>query len=873
MLGLLAIVPLVGLAFLAVGRLSDVNRANNELWQLDVAASELIELAELESALQREHFWSAVAGALDKIDEPQPFMADLLGVDPTVEATRARERTDRLVDAVALAGLAPAVAESRQRSTVLTETSQVLDVDAEHLVAQAFDWKSSEVILLAAPQREGASLISRAQTLEAASDFLSGLSALRAAYVANLGLDADGGDGLAVRRLSNAATDYSEVLASLQVGISAADPIAESLAVLENDSAWLELTDAIDRFLTDAYSRADLAAAFDADPSLLLPTAPSLLSVDGVWDRHPDLIEDAGDALTANVDRARASASRDGWVVAVVLIAVSVFTVGGIIITTRWIVRPLTALGGSALALTESGEGVLLPASGPAEIRLIHEALAEAISNLERAEKQAIALAVGDLGHPMLEQVVPGRLGATLHAAIEQLRHSISDQERFSDRLAYEASHDGLTGLANRRASLEFLSSALGIADGRLTSVFFLDLDHFKELNDSLGHAAGDAVLREVAKELQAGARSDDLVGRLGGDEFLVVSRGPVTAEDAQAVGERILTALRRPLGESDQIGASIGIAMGTSGSDVDELLAEADIAMLEAKKRGRDAIRFFDSELRGRTIDELTLAAEIRSGLADGAFELHYQPIVDAVSGLALHYEALIRWNRDGLGHVSPDEYIPFAERSDLVIEIDRWVLRTAAQTLIDNRLRGVGVAVNISGRHLANGDLFGDLTTVLQQTSIDPSSLTIEITESALLGDIDGAIETLRRIRETGVKVAIDDFGTGFTSLTHLRRLPADVLKIDQSFTNNIDRSDDANLIRLVIQTAHILGFDVVVEGVETQQQAQRVTILGADQMQGYYFARPRALDEIAEALAEIDDRPGGGDSIRTNPTTSHR
>ncbi len=566
-------------------------------------------------------------------------------------------------------------------------------------------------------------------------------------------------------------------------------------------------------------------------------------------------------------------AGRDGWIVAVIVVAVSAFTIGGIIATTRWIVRPLTVLGGSALALTESGEAALLPASGPAEIRLIHEALGEAISNLERAEKQAMALAIGDLGDPTLEQVVPGRLGATLHAAIEQLRQSISDQERFSDRLAYEANHDGLTGLANRRASLEFLSSALRTPDDHLTSVFFLDLDHFKEVNDSLGHAAGDAVLRRVAEELRGSARPDDLVGRIGGDEFLVVSRGPATPGDAQAVGERLLGALSRSLGGSDQIGASIGIAMGPSGSDVDALLAEADIAMLEAKKRGRDAIRFFDSELRGRTHDELTLAADIRSGLADGEFELHYQPIVDAVNGQTLHYEALIRWGRYGNGHVSPDDYIPFAERSDLVIEIDRWVLRTAAQTLVDNRLRGVGVAVNISGRHLANGDLFGDLEAVLQQTSIDPSSMTIEITESALLGDIDGAIETLRRVRETGVRVAIDDFGTGFTSLTHLRRLPADVLKIDQSFTNNIDQSDDANLIRLVIQTAHILGFDVVVEGVETQHQAQRVTMLGADQMQGYYFARPLTLDQIAGASVEPEIGPASGGPLRTNPTTSHR
>lgn len=211
----------------------------------------------------------------------------------------------------------------------------------------------------------------------------------------------------------------------------------------------------------------------------------------------------------------------------------------------------------------------------------------------------------------------------------------------------------------------------------------------------------------------------------------------------------------------------------------------------------------------------------------------------------------------------VPPDDYIPFAEGSDLVLEIDRWVMATAVETIASRELDDIGIAVNTSGRHLAVGDLFGDLQAILARTPIDPSKLTVEITESALLGDIDRAIETLRRIRELGVKVAIDDFGTGFTSLTHLRSLPADVLKIDQTFTTNLDRSDDANLIRLVIQTAHILGLDVVVEGVETLHQAQRVTMLGADQMQGYLFARPLPLDEL--------ERGEAGEPITTNRTAS--
>ncbi len=872
MLGVLAVVPLTGLALFALGRILAVQDTNRELGELDQATSQLVQLVELEASLQRESFWSKTAFSLMQMDISPTLVAVALGVDPRDEHDDAQRVTDLVATSAALPDLIEAVSEARAQEPDLDNGVQPLDVVSERIVESAIEQKANEVISLAADQPNGADLVRYARTLELANQLRSDYSDMRATFFANFATLDHHAEHELGRRLAIDRASYEERLDDLSVLVADQPAVSEEFAALLEDQDRLALINEVASLLLDFEAGSTDILDVANQPSQLGPVAANLATAESASARHLTFVSHTAAALQADVNRVHHDAIRSGWLVAGLAVGMAAATFGAIVATTRWIVRPLANLGKTASAITEGGHGSLPTPSGPVEIRQIHEALSEAISNLERTEQQAIALADGALDDPSLSQPVPGRFGATLHAAIEQLRHSISHQEQSSDQLAYEASHDGLTGLFNRRAALDVLHRLLSPepndAGGRdaITTVFFVDLDHFKEVNDTLGHAAGDAVLRAVADSLRSTTRPDDMVGRIGGDEFLVATTSATSMAQATRIGERLLDAVRQSISTTnDQIGASIGIAMGSPGHEVDALLAEADVAMLDAKHRGRDGVRFFDAELRGRTIEELNLAADIRTGLSNGEFELHYQPIVDAVSGRVVHYEALIRWHRPGIGPVPPDTYIPFAEASDLVIEIDRWVLRTAVDVLSARALDGVGLAVNISGRHLANGDLYGDLLAELERLPINASELTIEITESALLGDIDGAIETLRRMRETGVKIAIDDFGTGFTSLTHLRSLPADVLKIDQTFTANLDNSDDANLIRLVIQTAHILRLDVVVEGVETLDQARRVTMLGADQMQGYLFARPMPLHELR--------RGPSGEPLTTNRTASRR
>lgn len=875
MLALLAIAPFFGLAFLAFGRVSEANRITENLNQVQTATDELTEVVELQAAVQDENFWLATSIGVEALGFPPSLVASTLGIDPAEQLEQAMARTDRFVEAAEIEGLDDEIAVARQSTIGRVGVSGPLDAIEANIIEGALLAKIERVIALAAEQPDGSQLVVLARKLQGANEARSSFSVLRAAFFANLDdLDADERQATLLE-LSKRLVLYERALEELDLLIASDGRLIEEFEMMLAGEDRRQMITAIEVRLADfGYATRGIELPAPEARPAAVPAALNFVRADTATAEHFELVDTAADALTAAVEEQRQAAQRSAMIVLAGSFTIALLTIGAIVAATRWIVRPLSDLGRTALSLTQGGTGPRSEASGPQEIRLIHDALTEAIDNLERTEQQAIALADGALDDPSLSQVVPGRFGATLNAAIEQLRRSISNQERSSDQLAYEAGHDGLTGLANRRATIEFLTVALNRsgnwndpASTPQTTAFFIDLDHFKQVNDLRGHAAGDEVLCAVAKALRLHARSSDLVGRIGGDEFLIVSDDPISVDDATAMGERYLGAIKHSLDdERGEIGASIGFAMGGHGDLADTLLAEADVAMLEAKKQGRDSVRFFDDELRARTMDEAALSNSIVSGLKAGEFLLHYQPIVDAVSGKAREYEALIRWDRPGVGRVPPDDYIPFAEQSDLVIDIDRWVLNAAADTLATDALDGVGVAVNISGRHLANGDLFGDITDALARTGINPRLLTVEITESALLGDVDGAIETLRKIRNTGVKIAIDDFGTGFTSLTHLRSLPADVLKIDQSFTSNLDNSDDANLVRLVIQTAHILRLDVVVEGVETLQQAQRITMLGADQMQGFYFAEPMPLNEIMATLQQDQ-------GIRTTPPTSSR
>jgi diguanylate cyclase (GGDEF)-like protein len=393
-----------------------------------------------------------------------------------------------------------------------------------------------------------------------------------------------------------------------------------------------------------------------------------------------------------------------------------------------------------------------------------------------------------------------------------------------------------------------------------MTGLLFVDLDHFKTVNDTLGHACGDEVLRVVAARLAASVRSGDVVCRLGGDEFVALVE-PVTSErDLLERAERLIEQVCAPIlvgGREVTVGASVGIAVSMDGStDADTLLAEADTAVYRAKAAGRGRCEVFDDALRAELHSRSEVEAAIGHALAAGELELHYQPVVDVVSTATTGYEALVRWNRPGHGLVPPDAFIPIAEGSSLICDLGRWVLHEATAQLATWRAQGVGgepgqrthVAVNVSGRHLNDPRILQDVDDALRTSGLPAHLLVIEITETVLM-DAPVAARHLASLRSTGVLISIDDFGTGYTSIGQLRQLAVDTLKIDRSLVASDDPGHRA-LVALTVSAAHTFGLVVVAEGVEDAGQLALLRETGCDSAQGYLFSRPLTAQAAAQA-----------------------
>jgi len=498
-----------------------------------------------------------------------------------------------------------------------------------------------------------------------------------------------------------------------------------------------------------------------------------------------------------------------------------------------------------------------IPVTGPAEFRRAAAALNEAVHHLELVERQALALADGDLDDEAFASPAPGRLGASLSAAVERLRRSIAEREEYRVRLAHEAAHDALSGLPNRAACFTQLTSALARverSEGNV-GVLFIDLDGFKEVNDRYGHATGDAHLKEVADRLADAVRGGDLVGRIGGDEFLVVAEPLGGPHEALELAHRLQRAISQPIAGHPVIpSASIGVALSSGNLGADEIVHDADIAVYQAKSHGRGQAVLCDDGLRAQVRADSTLTDAIRAAVERDELVVHFQTAVDAISGTPAVVETLVRWNRPGHGLVMPDEFVPFAERSDLIVDVDRWVIdeavRHAASWTDVPQLAACDLAVNVSDRSLANGDFLGELSKVLDRSGLDASKLVIEITERTLVDEIDTIIDRLTALRALGVRVAIDDFGTGSTSIAQLQRLPVDIVKIDRSVTANLDDAEGRALVKLMVDTGHLLGLTVMADGVETLGQAETLAALGADTLQGGSFGQPVASAELFSA-----------------------
>ncbi len=435
-------------------------------------------------------------------------------------------------------------------------------------------------------------------------------------------------------------------------------------------------------------------------------------------------------------------------------------------------------------------------------------------------------------------------------------------------RVAQLASTDTLTGLPNRNQFGAELELAIGRArrQGLSFAVCFIDLDRFKTVNDTLGHAAGDDLLCTMAGRLHGVLRQNDVVARLGGDEFVVLLEGAATPEDAAVVAEKLRLATCEPMmlrGCRFELGASLGVALyPRDGDEATTLLQHADAAMYDAKNAGGNAVRFYTPDMADSARQAFELESALRLALTRDELVLHYQPKLHAGSGELSGLEALVRWQHPTRGLVMPGEFIPLAEERGLILTLGRWVLRAACRQIAAWAERGlapVPVAVNVSARQFNSGCLLHDVSVALAESGVAPSLLVLELTESTLMADPQRAADLLRRLHDQGVRIAIDDFGTGYSSLAHLKRFPAGQLKLDRSFVRGLpDDEGDRAITGAVIAMAHNLGLDVVAEGVETEDQRRFLVGLGCDELQGYLLGRPAPPEQAHHWLRAAAPQP---------------
>lgn len=469
-------------------------------------------------------------------------------------------------------------------------------------------------------------------------------------------------------------------------------------------------------------------------------------------------------------------------------------------------------------------------------------------------------------GHEFLAEMTIWPVGSGDSIRFSALIHDITLRKQLELQLQHQAFHDSLTGLANRALFRDRVAHALARQARRrgAVSVLFSDLDDFKTVNDSLGHDAGDQLLVAVAERLRAVMRPEDTTARFGGDEFAILLE-ETTEDGTRRAAERILEALRSPFefqGRQVVMRASIGAAI-TSDEETqpDDLLRQADLAMYNAKSSGKGRFAFYEPQMHLAAMTRMELKADLEQAIATGQFDLHYQPIVDLRSGRVTGLEALLRWHHPERGVVLPPEFIPIAEETGLIVALGGWVIAAACQQLADWEAAGQragtprehpSVWVNVSARQLQEPDFVEGVAEALRSTGIEADRLTLEITESALMAEVDQSAATLHRLRALGVRLAIDDFGTGYSSLSYLERLPVEVLKIDRSFTAAIGHGRDVPvLVRSIVKLGQTLHMQVLAEGIETAEQLARLRAIDCHLGQGFHFSPALPADEVLELL----------------------
>lgn len=488
------------------------------------------------------------------------------------------------------------------------------------------------------------------------------------------------------------------------------------------------------------------------------------------------------------------------------------------------------------------------------------QSMRTSLHKLEQAT-QAVANGQAQIVLPSGGSAELVRLGNNFRSMLASLQDARLAQEKYQRELEHSATHDPLTGLPNRLLVGDRLKQAISLATRSqdYVAVLLLDLDRFKVINDTLTHGTGDALLVDVAKRLTALMREGDTVGRLGGDEFMVVMQDVYSEAEAAHLAGKLLSAIAEPIqtqGHTLIVSASVGVALSPrDGQKAEELIMHADVAMYRAKESGRNTVQFFAPEMNARMSQRLQLEADFREAIEQKQFVLYYQPRCELVSGHIVGAEALIRWRHPKKGLVSPADFIPVAEETGLIVPMGEWVLETACRQAMQWRSLGLAplvVGVNVSARQFQHGDLAQVVARHLQASGLPAALLELELTESAVMDNPIRTLQILRDIKAVGARIALDDFGTGYSSLSYLKRFPVDCLKIDQSFVRDISIDPEgAAIARMVVTLGHSLRQEVVAEGVETRAQLGFLREQRCDLAQGYLFSPPVPVKELEAML----------------------
>ncbi|MCB0954573.1 MAG: EAL domain-containing protein [Ilumatobacter sp.] len=580
------------------------------------------------------------------------------------------------------------------------------------------------------------------------------------------------------------------------------------------------------------------------------------------FDRLTDLQAFAGLLLQHNAEQAQqiSDDAHDRYVMALVaMIGVAILSLLLLALVIRSILRPLSRLAERADEVIQGDLHVPpLQPTGPTDLRVLTRTFNDMVTTLRDYDRQVARLATGATE---VDTALPGALGDTVRRSVTHLAEVTRRLHESEAAAVQQARTDALTGLANRTLALEQLADMAVRA--RMTSrrgaVIFLDLDGFKSINDSEGHAEGDHILTQIGERLRD-TFPEHLVARIGGDEFVVLVQGAENLDDITMLAREMIALVGRPTtgvaGRTYSLSASAGVAMVDGSREPLTSIAQADSAVYRAKERGRGQVQVYDDSLAHAIEDRADMALTMRQALSDDQFFLVLQPIVDAVTLEPVGAEALLRWRRPGLGETLPHDFIPIAERTGAILDLERWVLEQAVGLLrewrIDPATARLQLTVNISGRHIVDGGLSDLLEVLCRRARIDPTLLHLEITETHLVADIARASAVVDDLREQGVKVAIDDFGTGYSSMSYLHRLTVDTMKIDRVFIAGMTRNMlDRSIVELLLRLGDSLGMRVVAEGVDSEEKLEMLREMGCHLVQGFHIARPMPVDDATEWL----------------------